>query len=170
MQEAGEEVDSMRRMPFLAILATSALALLALTAGSSAAVANHQAKTVTVSTRNVKGLGQVLVNAKGLTLYMFVPDKQSKVTCVKKCAEAWPPLFLPKGAKAVAAGQAKSSLLGSDTDPAGGHVITYAGWPLYTYVADTSPGADTGQALKLNGGLWYALSPSGKVIKTKPKS
>lgn len=158
----------MRRMPFLAILATSALALLALTTG--AALASHQAKTVTVSTRNVKGLGQVLVNAKDLTLYMFVPDKDSKVTCVKKCAEAWPPLFLPKGAKAVAAGQAKSSLLGNDADPAGGRVITYAGWPLYTYVADTSPGADGGQALKLNGGLWYALSPSGKVIKTKPKS
>ena len=158
----------MRRMPFLAILATSALALLALTTG--AAFASHQAKTVTVSTRNVKGLGQVLVNAKDLTLYMFVPDKDSKVTCVKKCAEAWPPLFLPKGARAVAAGESKSSLLGTDADPAGGRVITYAGCPLYTYVADTSPGADTGQALKLNGGLWYALSPSGKVIKTKPKS
>jgi predicted lipoprotein with Yx(FWY)xxD motif len=161
----------MRRMPFLALLATSALALLALTAGSSAAVANHQAKTVTVSTRSVKGLGEVLVNAKGLTLYMFERDKDSKVTCVSKgCAAAWPPLFLPKGAKAVAAGKANSSLLGSDADSAGGRVITYAGWPLYTYVADTSPGADSGQALKLNGGLWYALSPAGKVIKTKPKS
>jgi len=33
---------------------------------------------------------------------------------------------------------------------------------------DRKPGADSGQALNLNGGLWYVLSPSGKVIRTKP--
>jgi hypothetical protein len=42
------------------------------------------------------------------------------------------------------------------------------GWPLYTYVADTAPGADTGQALNLNGGLWYVLAPSGLVIHKMP--
>jgi secreted repeat protein with Y-X4-D motif len=56
-------------------------------------------------------------------------------------------------------------LLGSDPDPAGGQV---AGWPLYTYVSDTSPGTDTGQALNLNGGLWYVLAPSGQVIHKEP--
>ncbi len=40
-------------------------------------------------------------------------------------------------------------------------------WPLYTYVADRKPGMATGQALDLNGGLWYVLAPSGKVIHTK---
>jgi hypothetical protein len=39
---------------------------------------------------------------------------------------------------------------------------------LYTYVADTKAGEAKGQALKLNGGLWYVLSPSGTVIKKKP--
>ena len=34
-------------------------------------------------------------------------------------------------------------------------------------VADTKPGQAKGQALNLNGGLWYVLSPSGKVIRTK---
>ena len=52
-------------------------------------------------------------------------------------------------------------------DPAGGRVVTYAGWPLYTYVTDTAPGTATGQALNLNGGLWYALAPSGQVIHKK---
>ena len=154
----------------LLALVISGIALGVLVAESPAAVTAGAAKTVTVSTRTLPGLGQVLVNGKGLTLYMFVPDKDRKVTCIKKCAASWPPLFLPKGAKAVAAGKAKSSLLSSDPDPAGGRVVTYAGWPLYTYVADTSPGADTGQALNLNGGLWYALSPAGKVIKAKPKT
>lgn len=51
---------------------------------------------------------------------------------------------------------------------AGGRVVTYDGWPLYTYVTDTAAGQANGQALNLNGGLWYVISPSGKVIKKKP--
>jgi hypothetical protein len=64
----------------------------------------------------------------------------------------------------------KASTLGSDPDPTGGRVATYAGWPLYTYVADRAPGSVKGQALNLNGGLWYVLAPSGKVIRTKVKT
>jgi predicted lipoprotein with Yx(FWY)xxD motif len=59
-------------------------------------------------------------------------------------------------------------MLGSDPDPAGGRVVTYDGWPLYTYVADTKPGDAIGQATYLNGGYWYVLSPSGAVIHSKP--
>ena len=97
-----------------------------------------------------------------------MPDKHNKVTCVGGCAAVWPPAFVPNGQKAQAAGQVKQSLLGSDPDPAGGRVVTYAGWPLYTYVTDTAPGQAAGQALNLNGGLWYAISPAGKLITKKP--
>jgi predicted lipoprotein with Yx(FWY)xxD motif len=99
---------------------------------------------------------------------MFVPDKRKKVTCVKTCAAVWPPVKLPKGAKPVAQGQVKAKLLSSDPNPAGGRVVTYNKWPLYTYVVDRKPGQATGQALNLNGGLWYVLAPSGRVIRTKP--
>ena len=57
---------------------------------------------------------------------------------------------------------------GSDPNPSGGRVVTYNHWPLYTYIVDKKPGQATGQALNLNGGLWYVLSPAGKVIRTKP--
>lgn len=122
---------------------------------------------VLVSTRKIRGLGRVLVDRKGNTLYMFVPDNRERVTCVSICAAVWPPVFLPRGGKPVANRQVKAHLLGSDRDPAGGRVVTYHGWPLYTYVADRKPGMATGQALDLNGGLWYVLAPSGKVIHTK---
>jgi predicted lipoprotein with Yx(FWY)xxD motif len=46
--------------------------------------------------------------------------------------------------------------------------VTYNHWPLYRYIADTKPGQATGQGLDLNGGLWYVLSPSGKIIKKTP--
>ena len=119
------------------------------------------------STKTIPGLGPVLVNPAGRTLYTFAPDKAKKVTCVGGCAAVWPPVMLAAGAKAVGSGGVKASLLGSDPDPSGGKVVTYAGWPLYLYVADTTPGAHAGQALNLNGGLWYVISPSGKVITKK---
>jgi len=114
------------------------------------------------------GLGPVLVNAQGRTLYAFVPDKARKVTCVSSCAEVWPPVFMASGQMPVASGLVKQSLVGSDPDPAGGRVVTYAGWPLYTFVSDTAPGSVTGQALNINGGLWYVLSPSGRIVSRKP--
>ena len=124
--------------------------------------------TVTISTASVPGLGTILVNAKGHTLYTFAPDKKSRVTCTGGCASVWPPAKLPTGAKPVAAGQVKQSLLASDPDPTGGLVITYAGWPLYTYVVDTAPGQHAGQALNLNGGVWHVISPAGTVITKTP--
>jgi len=146
------------------------VAVIAVAASSSAfAGERHDAKGgATVQTRNIKGLGTVLVNSRGLTLYMFKPDKQKKVTCKGSCAAIWPPLKLKAGQKATAAGAARKGLLGSDPNPSGGRVVTYNRWPLYTYVADSKPGQASGQALDLNGGLWYVLSPSGKVITKKP--
>lgn len=154
----------LRVLAFASVVLLAALGLVGTSAGQGRVAAG---KTVTISTKKLPKLGTVLVDAKGRTLYMFVPDKRKRVTCVRTCAAVWPPVVLPKGARAKAAGVAKARLLGSDVDPAGGRVVTYNRWPLYTYVADRAPGQANGQALNLNGGLWYVLSSSGKVIKKK---
>ena len=151
-----------------AVVVASLLSAGAVSASTRTVAKAAAQKTVVISTRKIKKLGTVLVDSKGRTLYMFVPDKRKKVTCVGACATIWPPVKLPKGAKIVARGGVKAKLLKSDPDPAGGRVVTYNGWPLYTYITDSAPGQATGQALNLNGGLWYVLSPAGKVIKTKP--
>ncbi len=158
----------MRKMLFQALAAATVVGLTvtaAAAATQSTATARRRAKVVRISTRKVPKLGTILVDAKGLTLYMFVPDKRRRVTCVSTCAAVWPPVMLPKHARPRAAKKAKQRLLGSDRDPAGGRVVTYRGWPLYTYVGDRKPGQATGQATDLNGGLWYVLAPSGKVIE-----
>jgi len=61
---------------------------------------------------------------------------------------------------------AQCQAAGQRPDPAGGRVITYAGWPLYTYEADSAAGQDNGQATESSGGQWYVIAPSGKVITT----
>jgi predicted lipoprotein with Yx(FWY)xxD motif len=135
---------------------------------SGIAGAQHVTKAATVQTRKIKGLGTVLVNAKGLTLYMFVRDKRKKVTCTSAaCTALWPPLKLKAGQKPTAGGAARKSLLGSDKSSAGYRVVTYNRWPLYTYYQDKKPGQARGQHVNLNGGLWYVLSPAGKVITKK---
>jgi len=137
------------------------------TPAASSTTSTPAAGAAQISTRTLPGLGSVVVNAKGHTLYVFAPDKAKKVTCVGACAAIWPPLALSSGQKPGVSGQAKSSLVGSDPNPAGGRTVTYAGWPLYSYVTDTSPGSAHGQALKLNGGLWYVIAPSSKLITKK---
>lgn len=168
--EVGDGID-MRSLRLACVVAAVALVAAGCGGGSSTssgiAGARHTTTSVTVSTGTVKGLGTVLVNSNGRTLYMFVPDHHTRVTCTGTCAVIWPPLKLKSGQKPVARGAARSSLLGSDKNPGGGRVVTYHGWPLYAYVGDTKPGQATGQARNLNGGLWYVLSPAGKVITKK---
>ena len=56
--------------------------------GSSASGAG----SATIATKKLPGLGVVLVNSQGRTLYVFAPDKAKKVTCTGSCAQVWPPL------------------------------------------------------------------------------
>jgi len=155
-------------------LLASALVLGAAACGSSspsttkAKTTSPPAKTaavVVIASKTEPGLGTVLVNAQGRTLYQFVPDAGKHVTCTESCATIWPPVMLPSGDKVGASGTVKASLLGSDADPTGGKVVTYAGWPLYTYVTDSAPGQHTGQGINSSGGLWYVMSTDGKAIK-----
>ena len=122
---------------------------------------------MTISTRTISAVGTVLVNGQGKTLYVFKPDQAKKVTCTGSCASVWPPVTLGSGAKPAASGGVKASLLASDPNPSGGSVVTYNGWPLYAYVADTAPGSARGQGVNLNGGVWYVMSPSGQPVTTK---
>jgi predicted lipoprotein with Yx(FWY)xxD motif len=123
-------------------------------------------KSVSLSVRTLPTVGVVLVNNEGHTLYTFAPDKHAKVTCVSSCASVWPPLKLASSETPAGPPQLKVSLLSNDPDPEGGSVVTYAGWPLYTYAGDGSAGQDSGQGIEANGGRWYVIAPSGKVITT----
>jgi predicted lipoprotein with Yx(FWY)xxD motif len=123
--------------------------------------------SVAVKTGKVAGLGTVLVDGTGRTLYVFAPDQAKKVTCTGACASVWPPLKAGSGQKPALSGGVKASLVSSDPDPSGGSVVTYNGWPLYLYVADPSSGTAHGQALNSSGGLWYVITPSGQLIKKK---
>jgi len=115
--------------------------------------------TIAVATNK---LGQILVDGKGMTVYLFVADTGSASTCYTSCAAAWPPV-LTTGAPQAGAG-ATASLLGTTTRTDGNIEVTYAGHPLYYFVRDKAAGDTTGQGINGFGGLWWVMTPSGAAM------
>jgi len=102
------------------------------------------------------GGSRVLTNAKGFTLYLFAPDSAKASKCYGSCAAYWPPVKGP-----VTAGPGVTGTIGTIRRADGSLQATYDGHPLYTYIGDSAPGQARGNALNLNGGLWYDLPVSG---------
>jgi predicted lipoprotein with Yx(FWY)xxD motif len=150
----------------LAATATSPAAA----AGSTTTSSGSPASVYEVKTGDVHGLGKVLVDGQGFTLYVFAPDKHSGISkCYGRCASAWPPLVLPSGvSKAPAGAGVRSTLLGTTKRKDGTVEVTYHKWPLYTWVVDTAPGDATGQDLNNLGGKWYVITPAGQLITKHP--
>src|ERR1039457_3795213 len=98
----------------------------------------------------------VLTNARGYTLYWFVPDTPAKSTCYGTCAVYWPPVLGPP-----AAGPGVTGKLGTIRRSDGAAQVTYDHHPLYTYVGDSAPGQASGNNINLNGGLWHEMTVSG---------
>jgi hypothetical protein len=45
-------------------------------------------------------------------------------------------------------------------------MVKFGGWLLHNYTGDTSPGVASGQDLSSDGGHWYVISSSGKLVTT----
>ncbi|HLH28697.1 MAG TPA: hypothetical protein VKW77_07250 [Acidimicrobiales bacterium] len=120
------------------------------------------ASQATVMLAQVPGVGQVLVNSQGRTLYLFTPDRQSTPTCTGGCASAWPPLVA--NGTPVAGPGVRASLLGTVHNPDGTTQVTYDRWPLYTFAGDSGAGQAHGQGINSFGGHWAAVTSSGTMV------
>ena len=118
-----------------------------------------------IAVANNAKYGQILVDDKGMTLYLFVKDTGTASTCYGQCATFWPPV-LTTGRPQAGPG-VDASLLGTTTRTDGKVEVTYAGHPLYYFQKDKAPGDTTGQGVNGFGDLWWVLKPSGAAITTK---
>ena len=107
-----------------------------------------------IGTRSIPGVGAVLINGEGLTLYHLTTDTSTKTTCTGSCANAGPPLLTTNGDAPNSSGV--RGQFGTLTRPNAGVQITFDGLPLYTYAGDSQPGQANGQGI---GGVWFAVSP-----------
>jgi predicted lipoprotein with Yx(FWY)xxD motif len=149
------------------LLSVGSLAVaLSLTVGlSSALAANHAANAGVKVSLGSSGLGRVLVDGRGRTLYLFEKDKHGKSACTGQCANLWPPLIA--SGKTLAAAGGKASLLGTTRRADGRLQVTYNHHPLYTFVKDTRKGQTSGEELDVFGARWYAVSAAGARVETK---
>jgi predicted lipoprotein with Yx(FWY)xxD motif len=128
-----------------------------------AAQASHSAGAGVKVALADSGLGRVLVDGRGRTLYLFEKDKHGTSVCSGQCAGFWPPLVT--SGKPLATRGAKTSLLGTTKRPDGRLQVTYNHHPLYTFVKDTSKGQTNGEELNVFGAEWYALSAAGTKVE-----
>ena len=125
--------------------------------GGGGAESPAPAGPVKVSTTSIAGLGSVLVDANGMTLYYDNQESGGTIVCTDSCASIWPPLLLPSGASAPKAGSGvDASKFGTIDRPDGGTQVTYAGMPLYLFTGDTA-GQATGQGFE----NFFAVTASG---------
>ncbi len=139
--------------------AASAPANTAYGPASSAASAPAEADATTLALKMAdSSLGSILVDGKGMALYMFTKDSANTSACTGQCLVAWPPLL---GKPTLGAG-VDDSKLGSFQRSDGSTQATYNSWPLYYWKGDTKAGDVSGQNVS---GVWFVLDRDGDPVK-----
>jgi predicted lipoprotein with Yx(FWY)xxD motif len=109
-------------------------------------------------------LGKVVVDSKGMTVYVFDKDTQNsgKSVCEGDCLVKWPAVTATGDSPKV---NGVTGTVGTITRTDGSKQVTLNGWPLYLYAGDSAAGDVTGQAV---GSVWWAVAPNGdKITATK---
>ena len=146
----------MRRILITALAVASATAVMTPVAGAASRATLKLRKT---------SVGTILVNRRGFTIYAFSKDRRNHDSCaaISGCLSLWP--VVGGGSKPALGPGVKSSLVGTITLKGGTKQLTYAGHPLYTYVADSSPGQTSYVNFLQFGGRWPAVNAAGGLVK-----
>jgi predicted lipoprotein with Yx(FWY)xxD motif len=163
-----------RRSPINFLAGAAAVPIVALavagcgggSSGATASASPAPPKTTSGSSATIgvanTGLGKILVDSQGRTVYMFQKDVGTKSACSGACAAAWPPVRAT--GKPTAGSGLNVSLVGASPRSDGASQVTYNGHPLYRFVKDQKPGDTTGQGVNAFGGGWFALSAAGTQV------
>ncbi|HYQ11409.1 MAG TPA: hypothetical protein VEP92_09595 [Gaiellaceae bacterium] len=143
-------------IPKRAWLAAGILGLAALLAGcgggsssptTTTSSSGSSAKPSTsFSTANVSGVGTVVVDGSGKTVYILTADGKTNLPCTdgSGCTGLWPDLPLPHGSSGAKAGTGiDASLLGTKKSSDGETSPTYNGWLMYEYSGTRGPATPT---------------------------
>jgi predicted lipoprotein with Yx(FWY)xxD motif len=146
----------------VAVVAFVMMILILSVGGAVTALAADRAAGAKVGTAH-SGIGRIITDGRGRTLYLFEKDKRGRSACSGSCAVEWPPLVTH--GKPVALAGVRKSLLGVIRRSNGSMQVSYAGHPVYRFIGDSRRGQTSGEGLDDFGGGWDALSPAGKKIE-----
>lgn len=128
--------------------------------GTSSGSGGASAPEGTIGATEIEGLGTVLVDSEGMTVYDFTVDEGMKSNCYGGCEAAWPPVTTT--GKPTAGEGANAADLGTTKRKDGTLQVTYKGHPLYTFSGDEGPGEANGNEAE---GTWFALDEAGAPVK-----
>jgi predicted lipoprotein with Yx(FWY)xxD motif len=104
-------------------------------------------------------LGWVMATAKGMVVYTFGKDsKGAPPTCTGSCAAVWAPVT---GVPQAGPADTFPGTFGVITGAGGKKVVTYNGYPLYTFVG-APPLSTKGNGLE---GLWHVIMLSASDVQ-----
>ncbi len=127
--------------------------LLAVTACTSAPISTPApTNSYTIMTMSKTGIGDYLVDAKGMTLYYFTKDTVGKSNASDAVIAIWPIFY---AANVVVPSNLNGSDFGTITRGDGKMQTTYKGWPLYYYIKDLAAGDTVGQGVN---GIWFVIN------------
>jgi predicted lipoprotein with Yx(FWY)xxD motif len=124
------------------------------TAPSATSAAGGATSATTVAVADSK-FGKILVDSKGMTLYVDEKDKAGAPACTGACLTAWPPLT---ASGTPTASTDVTGTLATAMASDGTTQVTIEGSPLYTWTSDKKAGDVTGQ--DVNG--FYVVMADGK--------
>jgi predicted lipoprotein with Yx(FWY)xxD motif len=124
-------------------------------------------RLATIGLEPAGSLGNVLVDSRGRTVYLFRKDSGGKSACAADCAAAWPPART-QGMPVPGPGLSAAKLATTARSD-GAPQVLYDGHPLYRYTGDAKPGDTNGQGLTDFGAPWFAVSGAGQVV-SRPAS
>jgi len=159
----------MKKMATVGVLLLMVGATLGSWPGGAVLVTRAESGGPVVVTSQVTPYGTVLFTGDGMALYMLTFDTQgtkttpAKSSCSGNCAKAWTPLLAPGPfVPFQTQGGVQASALGTILRSDGTYQVTYARWPLYSFVGDKSPGQTNGENVAAFDGLWYLLTVTGQ--------
>jgi len=139
--------------------------------GGSGAAGTHGTAArsgIVLSVRKLPGIGAVLADRSGKTLYSPQQEADGKIMCTGDCLSFWFPVRVAAGA-VLRAPSGVSGALGTIHRP-GLTQLTYNGKPLYTFRLDQAPGQAHGNDFTDHFGgtafTWHALTTSGAPAQT----
>jgi predicted lipoprotein with Yx(FWY)xxD motif len=146
----------MKKKILFSSLMIVAFTLSACASGTPTPSAVQPSGPATINVSQNATMGSLLVDSKGMTLYLYTTDTPNTSNCYGPCAVAWPPL-LTAGAPIAGSG-VTASMLGTTTRTDGTTQVTYNGWPLYYYQTDKAAGDTTGENVQ---NVWFVVTPAG---------
>ncbi len=146
-----------------------AIAAVAFGAASLLSIAPAGAATLPTLRRvDIHGYGMALANTHGYTLYVLSAEKGGKLVCKGACLAVWPAVVVPAAAKSVSLGPGIKGKIGFIRRSAKTKQVTYNGYPLYTFKADTKPAEDHGEGINHFGGTWYMVRATATTPAATP--